>query len=117
MTTKGGGVHFTVVLHGDETEHLVADITYEPSPIITSRGVRTSLHPEHPTLEKDDVALVLAAIKGAKRDRGIAKQAVVVVHENGHGTARDLTCLLGGLEDAGYAVSEARFSGDGTPCR
>ncbi|MDP2401916.1 MAG: hypothetical protein Q8M66_08060 [Actinomycetota bacterium] len=102
-------MHFTIVLHSGEAENLVGGITYEPCPVVTANGARTTLNHGRPHLEQRDVLTILDAILGVEADPRVPGNAAIVVHESGYGTADDLEKLSIGLRVAGYQVQEVRL--------
>ncbi len=96
-----------------ESSDLSLSLTFEPCPIWRCFGQKPlNLHSKNPHYIAGDLEKVIAAIK-LKFFDGLAegpKQAVIVVHANGHGTERYRKLLEQDLLELGFAVNVVKFS-------
>ena len=101
-------MHFTIVFDAHEGYDLTAGLVFKPAPVWVSGGVDLLVpHPEDPAYRMGDLRLLLGHTAMQREFPMESQRVVVVVHESGYGTERDLDTLVADLEAEGFAVSTA----------
>jgi hypothetical protein len=104
-------MHFTIVFDSQEGYDLTAGLVFKPTPVWVSGGKDLiALRRDHAGYERGDARRLLDHPVIHRELPLESKSVVVVVHESGYGTQRDLDALIADLEGEGYAVTSV-------PCR
>jgi hypothetical protein len=104
-------MHFTIVFDSQEGYDLTAGLIFKPTPVWVSGGEDLIvLRGDHAGYERGDARRLLDHPAMHREFPTESQGVVVIVHESGYGTQRDLDTLLADLEGEGYAVATV-------PCR
>ena len=104
-------MHFTIVFDAHESYDLTAGLVFKPTPVWASGGADLiMLRSTHAGYERGDARRLLDHPAMQREFPMDSNNVVVVIHESGYGTQRDLDALVADLEDEGFAVTTA-------PCR
>jgi len=101
-------MHFTTVFDAHEGYDLTACLAFKPTPVWVSGGEDLIvLRSAHAGYERGDARSLLDHPAMQREFPMDSNNVVVVVHESGYGTQRDLDALVADLEDEGFAVTTA----------
>ncbi len=104
-------MHFTVVFESHESYDLSYSVVFIPPPVwMKARRQIINLHPDWASYMKGDLKPLLELEKIEQRLASGKRNALIVIHRTGHGTADDLATLRSDLEEAGFAVQEIAFA-------
>ena len=101
-------MHFTIVFDAHEGYDLTACLTFKPAPVWVSGGEDVMVP------RSDGAAYRLGSVRAMLDHPTMQREfpmessnVVVVVHESGYGTQRDLDALVADLEAEGFSVTTA----------
>ena len=101
-------MHFTIVFDAHEGYDLTAGLVFKPTPVWASGGADLIvLRSVHAGYERGDARRLLDHPAMQRAFPMDSNNVVVVVHESGYGTQRDLDALIADLEGEGFAVTTA----------
>jgi hypothetical protein len=99
-------MHFTIVFDSQEGYDLTAGLVFKPVPVWVAGGEDLMvLRRDHADYERGDVQRLLDHPAMQRPFPPDSHAVVVVVHESGYGTERDLDTLVADLTDEGYDVT------------
>jgi len=102
-------MHFTIVFDAHEGYDLTAGLVFKPTPVWASGGEDLIvLRSVHAGYERGDARRLLDHPAIQRAFPMDSNNVVVVVHESGYGTQRDLDALIADLEGEGLAVTTAQ---------
>ena len=104
-------MHFTVVFGSHESRDNSYGLVFVPCPVwVRGDEELVNLHRDNPQYIPGDLQPLLDKEFGDDRVDRNPKQAVVVVHPSGHGSAQDLERLVADLEVAGFRPMTVRMN-------
>ena len=103
-------MHFTIVFESHESSDLSYGLVFIPCPVWMKGGQELiNLHPQNPNYERGDLTPLLNKERvKSKIAKGI-KNAVVIIHNTGHGTEKHLSNICADLKESGFAVQQIKF--------
>ena len=106
-------MHFTLVFGSHESYDLSLSLTFEPCPMWRRGGALVlNPHPDFPAYRDGDFVAAMQVL-GADFSEGLMgnpHSALVVIHDNGHGTEHDLQLLMAELERCGFQARKIRLT-------
>lgn len=99
-------MHFTIVFDSLEGYDLTAGLVFKPVPVWVAGGKDLMvLRRDHADYERGDVQRLLGHPAMQRSYPPDSRAVVVVIHESGYGTERDLDTLVADLKDEGHDVT------------
>jgi hypothetical protein len=105
-------MHFTIVFNGQESSDISYGLLFVPCPVWFRGGQEVlNLHPANPQYQRGDLRRLLEKESIVTNLASGPRQAAIVVHSSGHGSAEDLALLQSDLREEGFSVHMLTFSG------
>jgi len=103
-------MHFTVIFESHESHDLSYGLVFTPCPIWKKGDTKIiTLHPQIPHYQKGYLTPLLIKENIEKKLSTDSKKAIIIVHNNDHGTENYLACLQSDLIHEGFNVQQLIF--------
>lgn len=105
-------MHFTIVFSSQESSDISYSLLFIPCPVWFRGGQELlNLHPANPHYQRGDLRRLLEKESIVSNLADGPRQAAIIAHASGHGTAEDLALLQSDLREEGFSVHMLSFSG------